>query len=159
MNNRYLFRGKRTDTGEWVLGHYGEFHNYHTGETTHQIFERKEPVYKTAMSAYAGGQWHMIDESTLGQCTGLSAAKSYRGEKPNDLLIYEGDTLLWTEDDISKKEKHGVCEWSEYGYCLTVPSDIASTEFFVVWNLEAVVMRGCEIIGTIHDTEDSHDED
>lgn len=27
------------------------------------------------------------------QCTGLSAAKSYRGEKPEDLLIWEGDVL------------------------------------------------------------------
>ncbi len=29
----------------------------------------------------------------LEQCTGLSASKSYRGEKPEDLLIWEGDIL------------------------------------------------------------------
>ena len=29
----------------------------------------------------------------LEQCTGLSAAKSYRGTEPEDLLIYEGDII------------------------------------------------------------------
>lgn len=25
MKNRYLFRGKRIDNGEWVVGHFYEF--------------------------------------------------------------------------------------------------------------------------------------
>lgn len=32
------------------------------------------------------------------QCTGLSAAKSYRGDKPEDLLVFEGDIVKRTRE-------------------------------------------------------------
>jgi len=38
-----------------------------------------------------GYDFNRPHEGVLEQCTGLSASKSYRGNKPEDLLIWEGD--------------------------------------------------------------------
>ena len=65
MNDRYLFRGKRVDNGEWIVGmlaRYGEFCSNIVDD-----FELLVPV-KT---------------ETVGQCTGL--------KDKNGKVIFEGD--------------------------------------------------------------------
>ena len=84
MENRYKFRGKRlgTNEGEWVYGVPWEAVN-----GTGAIYMRTECIYEGGPAIAE----IRIDQTTLGQCTGLMAAKSYRGTVPDDLLIYEGD--------------------------------------------------------------------
>lgn len=68
MENRFLFRGKRKDNGEWVFGHYYEFMG------KHYIFESpftsKNLVYE-------------VDPTTVCRCTGLN--------DKNGKLIWEND--------------------------------------------------------------------
>lgn len=61
MEDRYLYKAKRTDNGEWVVGFYAYIHKKHyiyTGQLIHgglyDVDERFE-----------------VDPSTICQCTGL----------------------------------------------------------------------------------------
>lgn len=68
MNDRYLFRGKRVDNGEWVIGMLTKM-----WEQMHIITPDNENT------AYA------IIPETVGQCTGLKGK--------NGKLIFEGDIV------------------------------------------------------------------
>lgn len=57
INNRFLFKAKRIDNGEWVQGSYYVFMG------KHYIFEH--PFESDNLT-------HQIDESTICQCTGVS---------------------------------------------------------------------------------------
>ena len=73
MNDRYLFRAKRTDSGEWVEGYYANC-LFPTSDvrTGHFIIEYP-------------GEYHEIFTSTICQCTGL--------KDKNGKLIWENDVV------------------------------------------------------------------
>lgn len=71
MENRYLYRGKRIDNGEWVVGHFYEF----MGKS--YIFE---PPFTSKALTYE------VEPSTICQCTGL--------KDKNGKLIWENDILM-----------------------------------------------------------------
>jgi uncharacterized phage protein (TIGR01671 family) len=91
MNERYLFRGKPKSfeyaeircvgnpAPEWAVG---SLHRNPSGEYV--------------VTHYKNSRTYSVDPATIGQCTGLRAAKSYRGDKPEDLLIFEGDIVRTT---------------------------------------------------------------
>lgn len=75
MNNRYLYRAKRTDNGEWIEGYYAYAYGKHyimtVGATCalppyHWYFEK-----------------HEVDPSTICRCTGI--------KDKNGKLIWEND--------------------------------------------------------------------
>ena len=68
MENRYLYRGKRIDNGEWVVGHFYEF----MGKS--YIFE---PPFTSKALTYE------VEPSTICQCTGL--------KDKNGRVIWEND--------------------------------------------------------------------
>lgn len=73
MENRYLFKAKRVDNGEWVQGcivKYG-----YTGREKYSIV----PEYASDLYSF------LIDPSTICRCTGL--------KDENDKLIWENDIL------------------------------------------------------------------
>ena len=65
-----LFRGKRTDNGEWVYGYVGVF----KGIT--QIFvpftEEEEKENEGHIFSCIGGLWYTVNPETVGQFTGLT---------------------------------------------------------------------------------------
>ncbi len=69
MNERYLFRGKRLDNGEWVTGYY-----YETPNSYIHVFYQG-----------LGSNCFKVDSATVGQCTGL--------RDKNETLIFEGDIV------------------------------------------------------------------
>jgi len=89
-----IFRGKDKNTGEWLYGYYFEHEPPYTA-----FGKRSSKKFYIGKSGFA--DWGMtrpikfyeVDPETIGQYTGLSAAKSYRGEKPEDLRIFEGDIV------------------------------------------------------------------
>lgn len=89
MDNRYLFRAKRIDNGEWVEG------NLITDEKDH------DHAYIGFLFGVIDGAVHdtdiiEVDQSTICQCTGL--------KDMNGKLIWENDILMshGNKNDLSK---------------------------------------------------------
>lgn len=122
MENRYLFRGKRVDNGEWAFGYYAVI----DGDSYINIYDRHPPSIE-------------IIPETLGQCTGLIAAKSYRGESETDRLVFEGDMLKFK---YGRGYKVAATGWANGRYYLR---DIDTR---IIYDLD---FRELEIIGTMHD--------
>lgn len=105
--DRYLYKAKRTDNGEWVVGYiirYG-----HTGKEKYYIV----PSYASDLYAIE------IDTSTICRCIG--------SQDKNGKLIYENDIvwdsderafyeIIWNQEDIcySHMEKTG---YAVFGCC------------------------------------------
>lgn len=75
MNDRYLYRAKRTDNGEWIEGYYAYAYGKHYIMTV------------GATCALPPYHWyfknHEVDPSTICQCTGI--------KDKNGKLIWEND--------------------------------------------------------------------
>ena len=71
MEDRYLFKAKRIDNGEWVVGYIVRYG--HTGKEKYYII----PSYASDLYAIE------VDQSTICQCTGF--------KDKNDKLIWDND--------------------------------------------------------------------
>ena len=134
-----LFKGKRKDTGEWVEGYYGQFHNrpYSGEKNSHQIFEPREDA--RFLGSAIGGLWHVVDPATVGQYTGLT--------DKNGKKIFEGDIVRARDDVFGSPFCNGIVgkvTYEEAAFFIETPNVIDSQYLF---NECAVY----EIIGNIHD--------
>ena len=131
-----LFRGKRTDNGEWFQGypcHYGWI-----GKEKDYII----PNYASALYTIE------IDPETIGQYTGLT---DVNGNK-----IFEGDIVRLTDE-------HNEMEWTavvvfgnpngdyNWGWQLNAIEEFDGNKDILLWvDMEESGVY-CEIIGNIHD--------
>ena len=85
MENRYLFRGKRTDNGEWEIGSLialpdGKFEIANKCENPPD----GDPMWRKCVIT------HYVDPSTICQCTGMP--------DKNKKLVFEHD-IVWDSDE------------------------------------------------------------
>ena len=92
MNNRYLYRAKRTDNGEWVEGYYLFCPIQADNKPSVENF-----IYKHWIVTHNGNPFK-VDSSTICQCTGL--------KDKNGKLIWENDIVKGKYYDNGKSHRH-----------------------------------------------------
>ncbi len=107
MNDRYLFKAKRLDNGEWVKGSL--------------VYDNRDKMYRIIIEIdYSTGTCitadnaPRVDSSTICQCTGL---KDKNGE-----LIFENDIIERLDIHDIKEPSIGIIEY-----------DVENTSFLIHW--------------------------
>lgn len=122
MENRYLFRGKRKDNGEWVFG-----------DLVHSVYK----IGDTCVGQYGNEVgMHEVDPETICQCTGI--------KDKNGKLILENDIVNCLTEDCS-----GYIGWneSEAGFYFNVLLEDGSFEEEHIYDYQDCI----EVIGNTFD--------
>lgn len=127
MENRFLFRGKRIDNGEWVEGFLMDENYINTPFNDNEVGGRfDDPVE--------------IDESTLCQCTGLED-KNGKSIWENDIVAY-WDTYS-TESGLAEADCIGKVVWDDETISFQVTNRLSAESY--------EVLDECSVIGNVFD--------
>lgn len=137
MNDRYLYRAKRTDNGEWVIG------NRMDDGVTGQVFihavgnsvNESDKVGEEGCLRFVAFE---VDPSTICQCTGLT--------DKNGKLIWENDIIRYA-DMIIGTEKIDRIEWNEtHASFVRLHTSQMGLQYLYI---DEFIANGCEVIGNI----------
>ena len=123
MNDRYLYRAKRCDTGEWV-----------EGDLVHSVYK----INDVCVGKYGSEVgMHQVDESTICQCTGL--------KDKNGKLIWENDICIITDGTLDEEDGYFRLDW-EIDRAMF---EFEGTG--ICANFDNVSGYDCEVVGNIFD--------
>jgi uncharacterized phage protein (TIGR01671 family) len=128
IENRYLSRGKRKDTKEWVYGYYvkaGETYYIFTGEMR---LLRASPAHHLVYKDFVR---HEVIPETVGQYPGLKGRLRDR--------IFEGDIVEYQKSIYIVRHTKILCAFEMY----KIDDDFKMKGMYLIHSL---------IIGNIHDT-------
>lgn len=131
MESRYLFRAKRIDTGEWIVGSLlvDKQQDIETGEQIEII-----GIYPSEYKDFA----KKIDPTTICQCTGL--------KDKNGKLIFENDIMGGhIDEDFPEDVSRFEVEWSGIGWVINQPG-CTDREYISIFEKE-----NYEVVGNIFD--------
>ena len=148
MEDRYLFRGKRIDNGEWIVGDLIQ-NKFLRGMRSWISSEKYDPKRLRKISKNMA-QWRSVevDPSTICQCTGL------KGKNGN--LIWENDIVKDLFSDTAAPIRYG-----SYQSCFD-STKVEHIGFYVDWSGKYnknyrkdlgywIHMVDAEIIGNVFD--------
>ncbi len=122
-----IFRGKRTDNGEWIEGAYSPFH-LNFGER-----EEKPHIIIISDDEDIDGLWCEVIPETVGQYTGLT--------DKNGVRIFEGDIVsLVKHDGLIYKVVYVPCRY-----------ELVNSKGVNCFVLDIYKSENIEVIGNIHD--------
>lgn len=136
MEDRYLFKAKRLDNGEWVTGNLIQ-NPFFKGVRSWISSEQED---KTRLRSISRTQalWNSIevDSSTICQCTGL--------KDKNGKLIWENDIMVAHLDKDNPEDiTYAIVAWRENGW-VTIENgsdDLNQIDYFTTENFEVVSTR------------------
>ena len=142
MEDRYLFKGKRLDNGEWVQGNLvwsddadDDYKAVIIPTTNSNMFTRGG-----ARGDLGFENWCRVDTSTICQCTGL--------KDKNGKLIWENDVVgFWdtysTENGQAEMDCIGKVVWDDETISFQVTNRLYAESY--------EVLDECSVIGNIFD--------
>lgn len=118
MEDRYLFRAKRIDNGEWVQGNFIQSCDATDGWESIIIPVKNSNMFTKHIGHGYGNlgfeNWYRVNPSTICQCTGLS--------DKNGKLIWENDILSGHIDvEFPEDETRKSVVWHKNGWCTNEP--------------------------------------
>ena len=128
-----LFRGKRTDNGEWFYGYYTNARYYLDKKEMHIIFEQDGEMYPHC--EFAGCE-EVIPE-TVCQYTGLTSKNGKR--------IFEGDIVEGNSEYFTYTHPYGKVVYDGGQYLISFDDVLEDIECLGAW------ANDVEIIGNIYD--------
>lgn len=127
MENRYLFRGKRIDNGEWVEGYLSYPFLHEKGNESYYFYAKDSLGFFCRC---------VVDASTICQCTGL--------KDKNSKLIWENDIVKYRVYQRTEQLYKVIYDYEEGSWSLGCNSE-------PLYSIGGANSEKCEVVGNAFD--------